>query len=263
MAETTDSASPSAPAPAKLVPAAVALVLAISLLIGALAYVVGTALPSVYQSTGLIRVTVLSQQGINDQVVTASNDLASQVAQLAVSQPVVGMAAQSLGVGTGSLNGKITGSTLGAQNLVQVTATASSRGAAARRAAAATVALARYQQSLNGAAVNQYVAMVAGALGPLDRSIQTTSGRIAKDSALLRPADAVQLETLLATRSQVVGQVSRDAASNVPRLQVVSATSNPSTVYPKPALYALVAFLVALIVTGRLAFMVVSRRPRQ
>jgi capsular polysaccharide biosynthesis protein len=238
-------------------------VMAASLLVAAGAYLVGSALSKVYQSSGVIRVTVLSQQGISDPVVTAGNDLASQIAQLADAQPVIDMAARSLGLRAGDLSDKINGSTLGAQNLVQVTATGSSPDSAMRRSTAATMSLAGYQQSLNASAVNQYLATVQAALVPLQSKIQGIYARIATDSPTLRAADTLQLETLLTTRSQVIGQVSRDAASSRPYLQAVSYSSAPSVVYPKPALYALVAFLVALILAGRLAFTVVSRRTRQ
>ncbi|HEY6396753.1 MAG TPA: hypothetical protein VIX82_04790, partial [Solirubrobacteraceae bacterium] len=122
---------------------------------------------------------------------------------------------------------------------------------------------AEYEQSLNGSSVNRYLTTVQAALAPLQQSIDATYARIAKDSAVRRAADTLQLETLLATRSQVLGEVSRDVASSRPDLQIVSASSAPSVVYPRPALYALVAFLAAVIIAGRVAFIVVSRRTRQ
>lgn len=263
MAETTDSGSSPASAAGGVVPAAVAVVLAISLIVAGIAYLVGSVLSSTYESSGVISVTVLSQQGISDPVVMAGNDLASQIAQLADSEPVRAIAARSLGVSESTLTNQITGSTLAAQNLVQVSATGSSQSIAMARAAAATRALAQYQQTLTAAAVQHYLSTVDSALEPLSRNIQATYARIAGDSAVVRAADTLQLETLLSTRSQVIGQVSRDAASNRPDLQVVSQSSSPTVVYPRPALYALVAFLVSLILAGRLAFMVVGRRTRR
>lgn len=260
MAETTDPGSSSARARRSLVPGAVTVVVAVSLLIAAIAYVVGSALPAVYQSSGLVRIVVLSQQGRSDGVVTAENDTATQLVQLAESQPVLDSAGASLGVSSGSLGGKITASTLGAQNLVQVQATGDSPRSARARAIAATQALAAYAGGLNAQAVGQYLSGVQSALGPISQQISATYARISKDSAVLRAADTLELETLLATRSQVVGQVARDAASNRTSLQVVSYSSAPSVVYPKPALYALVAFIAALILVGRLGFMAVSRR---
>jgi hypothetical protein len=241
-------------------PGAVTVVVAVSLLIAAVAYVVGSALPAVYQSSGLVRVVVLSQQGRTDGAVTAENDTATQLVQLADSQPVLDSAAAQLGVSSGSLAGKITASTLGAQNLVQVQATGDSRGRARARALAVTQAVARYVGGLNTQAAVQYLDTAQSALGPISRQISATYARISKDSAVLRAADTLELETLLATRSQVVGQVARDAASNQTSLQVVSYSGAPSVVYPKPALYALVAFIAALILVGRLGFMAVSRR---
>jgi capsular polysaccharide biosynthesis protein len=242
------------------VPGAVTVVVAASLLIAAIAYVVGSALPAVYQSSGLVRVVVLSQQGRTDVVVTAENDTATQLVQLAGSQPVLDSAAASLGASSGSLSGKITASTLGAQNLVQVQATGDSRASARERAKAATLALADYVGGLNAQTAAQYLGTVQSALGSISRQISATYARISKDSAVLRAADTLQLGTLLASRSQVIGQVARDAASNQTSLQVVSDSGAPSVVYPKPSLYALVAFIAGLILVGRLGFMAMSRR---
>ncbi len=260
MAEISDPGGSPGRAKRSLVAGAASVVVAISLLVAGIAYVVGSALPSVYQSSGLIRVVVLSQQGTSDSVVTAENDAATQLVQLVDSQPVIRTAAASLGVSPASLSGKITGSTLGAQNLVQVQAMGDSKASARAGAFAATRALAEYAGGLDSQAVGQYLSTVERALGPISRQITATYARLAKDSAILRTADTLELETLLATRSQVVGQVARDVASNRTSLQVVSYSGAPSVVYPKPALYALVAFIAALILVGRLAFMAVGRR---
>ncbi len=239
---------------------AAAVCLALSVVIGLVAYVVGKALPSTYQSYGLIRVALPSQQGVIDPVVTAANDIASQYAQLASSRPVEKLVASRLGVSPQSLDGKIIGSTVGAQNLVQVTATAGSRKTAVARAAAASDSLRVYITNLNAQAGSQYVAGVNGGLRSIDRSLSQLTGRLRKDKGAALTADTTAIQTLTSQRDQLVGQVARDAASNEPSLQVVNASTGPTVTSPKPKLYALVAFIVALLVTGRAAFVLSRRR---
>lgn len=220
----------------------------------------GKAISATYQSDGLIRVALASQGGINDPVVTAANDIATQYAQLASSQPVAVLAASKLGLPTSSLSGKINGSTVSAQNLVQVTVTADSAAQAEARAAAASAALAQYISGLNGSESTQYVARVRRSLAQITQMIRTLTARIAKDPPGQRSTDTILLESLNTQENQLLGQVARDAASSQPSLQIVNASTPATVVTPRPALYALVAFVVALIITGRAAF-VLGRRP--
>jgi capsular polysaccharide biosynthesis protein len=236
------------------------LCLLISVAVAGIAYGVGKKLPATYQSSGLIRIALASQNGISDPVVTAANDTATQYAQLASSQPIQRLAAQQLRVPVNSLDGKISGSTLGAQNLVQVTATASSPGTAAARADAASAALERYITRLNTQESAQYVGGVQRSLGQINQEISTITDRLARETAGQASTDTVLLDSLNAQRIQLLGQVARDAASNQPTLQVVNRSSSASEVSPQSKLYAVVAFVVALIITGRVAFALVRRR---
>lgn len=239
---------------------AVALCLLASIGLAVIAYGVGKTLPPTYQSSGMIRVAVPSQQGVVDPVVTAANDTASQYAQLASSQPVAAMTAARLHLSSTALRGKINGSTVGAQNLVQVTVSSGSAGGATSGAAAATASLQRYITGLNSAAGAQYIAEVQSSLAGVNRRIGKLTVRIARDTPSAAAANAVVLESLNSERDQLLGQVARDAASNRPTLQLVQASSPASVVSPQPKLYALAAFVVGLIISGRLAFVLVRRR---
>jgi hypothetical protein len=238
----------------------VAICLAVSVLVAGVAYVVGKALPSTYQSYGVIRIVLASQGGISDPVVTAANDTATQYAQLAASAPVTALAARTLQIPASTLRGKITGSTLGAQNLVQVIATAPSSSSAMRRAAAASAALQRYLTNLNAQESAQYVARVQNSLAQVTAEVRALSARLAQDSPTQRATDAILLESLNNQHDQLLGQVARDAASNQPTLQVVDSATPATVLVPVPKLYALVAFIVALIITGRAAFVLTMRR---
>jgi capsular polysaccharide biosynthesis protein len=233
-----------------------ALCLVISLVAAAGAYAIGLALPSVYQSNGTFRVVVPTQIGIQDPNVTAGNDLATQYAQLASSNDIRDLTARRLGVTPSSLNGKIVGSTVAAQNIVQVTASGSSQSLAQDRTGAALASLRSYVEHLNALLNVQYVANVKrGLTSPL---IAGTAG-----SAKVTPVTPVtQLSGSLAgIQAQVLGQVVRDAAGNQPALQTVDPANSASKTSPRPPLYAVVAFIVALLITSRLAFVLGRRRP--
>jgi capsular polysaccharide biosynthesis protein len=236
--------------------------LVISLAVAAIAYGVGRLLPATYQSTGLIRVAVASQGGINDPVVTAANDTATQYAQLASSEPVATLAASRLGIPASSLSGSINGSTVSAQNLVQISATADSAAAAVARASAASVALQRYVTGLNARESAQYVARVQQSLTAVNQQIRALTGRLATDSSSQAQSDTAVLQSLESQQAQLLGDVARDAASSQPSLQVVQPAAPATVLSPKPKLYALVAFVVALIITGRAAFVLSRRRAK-
>lgn len=234
----------------------------VSIAIAALAYGVGKLLPYTYQSYGLIRVALPSTQGIIDPVVTAANDTASQYAQLASSQPVQRLTASKLGVSAGSLDGKISGSTVGAQNLIQVTVTARSSATATARAAAASASLQEYISGLDAQAGAQYIDEVQSGLVRTNQNLIRLQARLANDRPAARSSDILLIQTLSLQRDQLLGEIARDAASNRPALQLVDSATSASVVTPQPTLYAVVAFVVALIVSGRAAFVLSRRRLR-
>lgn len=227
-----------------------------------LAYGVGKLLPPTYQSSGLLRVAVPSQGGVSDPVVLAANDSATQYALLASSEPVTRLTAQSLNVPERRLAGKISGGTLSAQNLVQVTVTGDSAGSAVARAEAATASLARYITLLNARESNQYVARVQRGLAQSNLELKSLTQQIGTDSPAQRANDTNALQSLQSEHAQMLEEVARDAAGDQPSVQVVNPSSPATISSPKPKLYALVVFIVALIVSIRAAFVVSKRRAR-
>jgi capsular polysaccharide biosynthesis protein len=226
---------------------AAALCLILSVVIAAAAYGIGLALPKIYQSSGKIRVAVPTQGGLQDPSVTAANDLATQYAQLVDTPSVRDLTAQALGVTPSSLSGKLAGATVSAQNIIQVTATADSSGQATTRAAAAVEAVRGFLSGLTHAQNAEYLANVDRAL----KSMNTAT-------ALLKsPATGAAVGS---ARVQLIGQAYRDQAGNQPTFQVVDMAGSASQTSPQPKLYALVAFIVALIVGSRIAFAAAARR---
>jgi capsular polysaccharide biosynthesis protein len=227
--------------------------LAVSALAAAIAYGVGNQLHAVYQASGTIRIAIPSQNGISDPNVTAANDLATQYAQLVSSDQVKTQTAQALSVAPNTLNGKLSGGTIAAQNLIQVTASGDSAAQAHDRATAAVVVVQNFLASVTAQQNGQYLATVRKALGKPPRvSAPPNSPPGAAAQAALSQATA---------RQQVIDQTARDAAGNQPDFQVVDAAGSATQTSPKPKLYALVAFVVALLIAGRLAF-VLSRPAR-
>ena len=231
------------------------LCLIVSVAVAAGAYLIGHSLHPVYQSSGTIRVAVPSQGGIGDPQVTASNDLATQYAQLVGSAPVEALTAKSLSVTPSSLDGKLSGGTVAAQNLVQVSATASSKAVAQQRATAAVRATQVYLTGITRLQGAEYTAALRRGIladqlpGWISKGLP--SGRKGLSASQLANAVAGQ-------RAQTLTQGVRDAAGNEPTFQVVDTATGASQTSPKPSLYALVAFVVALLITLRIAF-VLSR----
>jgi capsular polysaccharide biosynthesis protein len=228
-----------------------ALCLVISVLVAAIAYGVGHSLTATYQASGTIRVSVPSENGTSDPDVTAANDLATQYVQLVNSTPVEELASKRLGVPAVDLSGQISGSAVAAQNLLQVTASGSTPSEAVARAQAAVQAVKAYLTSLSSQTGQQYLNSIRTALA----SELGGRGSGAKGAG----SSALAASSIASARAQVLAQGVRDMAGNTPSFQIIDPTGSATETAPKPKLYALIAFIVALLISGRIAFML--RRP--
>lgn len=255
----------------------IGLVLAVvaAVVVAGAVYSVSRRLPKSYQASATFRVTVLNQQGVNDTVVTAANDLATQYVQLANSQPVLDAAAKTLHSPASTLNGEISASTVSAQNLVQVTASASDPALATARAHAALTAMVTYIQRINVKQSAMYVHQVLAALTPINKLIKQLTGQLNENATSQRSrgttsqqsggttsqqsANPALLSSLLIQRQQVLQSLATETAAGQPSLQVVSPGGAASVSYPKPTLYALIALVVALLVGLRLVFVLGGR----
>jgi hypothetical protein len=211
------------------------------------AYAIANSLTPVYQSSSTVRVVAPTQGAIGDPNVTAVNDLASQYAQLVGSDAVRQRTAKILAVDPSTLDGKLSGSTLAAQNLVEVTASAGSPQLAENRSAAATHAIVTYITQLNRQLNAQYLAAVAhGVVSSLQPQRLGHYGAV---------SGALGGE-LTNVRAQVVAQAVRDAAAGLPTLQAVDLGPSAGQTAPKPKLYALAALVVVLLLALRVSFVV-------
>jgi capsular polysaccharide biosynthesis protein len=223
------------------------LCLVISLIAAAAAYEIGHHLTATYAASGTIRVAISAQNGVSDPNVLAQNDLATQYAQLVNSPSVEQLAAKQLGVPVANLSGTLSGSTVDAQNLLQVSATGATPAEAESRARAGVEAVTAYLTHATQQQAAQYLAR-------LQHYVNT---QIPDPYPGLSTKRVTQLrDNLVGIRAQFFGEGARDASGDRPTLQVVDPGGSASETAPKPKLYALVAFVVALIVTARVAFMV-------
>jgi capsular polysaccharide biosynthesis protein len=231
--------------PVKLTTAVLCLV--VSLIAAAAAYEIGHHLTATYAASGTIRVALSAQGGVNDQSVIAQNDLATQYSQLVNSPSVEQLAAKRLGVPVSDLSGKLSGSTVDAQNILQVNATGATSSEAESRARAGVQAVTAYLTHATEQQAAQYLAR-------LQRNVTT---QIPDPYPQLNTQRVTRLrDSLVGVRAGFLGEGARDAAGDRPTLQVVNPGGSASETAPKPKLYALVAFVVALIVTARVAFMI-------
>jgi capsular polysaccharide biosynthesis protein len=227
--------------------------LVIAAIVAGVVYVVSDGISPKYSASSTMIVSVNGGSGLTDVSVTASNDLASQYAQLANSAPVVRSAEKRLKAPPGSLDGKISGSTVSAQNIIKVSAEAEVPEEAQRRADAATDALIGYVTSINAKSATRYASAVNFRLKPIDKQIADVEKRLDKGSEASRRNASLVLANLVSQRQQVQSTIAQNAAGSQPNLQAVTPATSGSKTSPKPGLYALVALLIVLLIGGRIA----------
>jgi capsular polysaccharide biosynthesis protein len=232
----------------------------VPLVVAGFVYVVANTLPATYESNAQFRVSVPNQAGLTEATVMAANDLATQYSQLASASTVIDAAARTLKISPSQLSGEISGSTVNAQNLVQVTASADTPGAAQARASAVADALRRYIDRINARQSATYSRNVTSGLVPLDEEIASYTKRLQSASETERQSINLLLGSLLSQRQQVLASTARDTAAGRPTLQGIASASAATKTSPRPKLYALVALVAAGLVSARIAFLLLRRR---
>jgi hypothetical protein len=244
----------------RLVVGIVAVLVVAAVVAGAVYAVSGTLSPS-YASSSTMVVNVNGGSGITDVSVSAANDLASQYAQLANSAPVLRNAEKALSLPGGGLDGKVSGSTVSAQNIIKVTATAGNARDAQRRTDAAANALITYITSLSAKQATRYAAAVTFRLKPIDKQIADVEKRLSHGSQDARRNASVVLANLVTQRQQVQSTIAQNAAGSQPNIQQVTPATGGDKTSPKPGLYAAIALIIVLLVGGRIALApLLSRR---
>jgi capsular polysaccharide biosynthesis protein len=222
-------------------------------------YAISSRLTPTYEASSTLR--IVAQGGLSDQLVTASNDLASQYAQLADAPPVIRRAARALDVPASELDGKVSGGTIAAQNLIRIATRADQSAAAVRRSEAVAVAFIEYVSAINERQANVYARSVQDRLKPLDSQIAAARKVLNRGTSSQRNSTALLYSNLLVQRQQLVASLAQDAAASQPGVQLVAPATAASKVQPKPTLYALVALVAAALVAARVGYLAFRRRP--
>ncbi len=250
-------------------------ILLVASLAGAATLALCTVLPATYELTATVRVA--AQAGSTSQeAVLASNDLASQYAQLVTSGPVLRASEEDLSLAPGTLDSVTSGGTVGEQNLIAVSVRAPDAQEAGVRADAVAVNLVVELQRANRAQAQAYTERVEAQLAPLDRRIAAAreevdlltqqvaeGGTAGASAATILASRQSNLSLLESQRDNVASNVAQVAAVVQPSVSVWSGAGAGGQVQPKPLLYTVVAVIIAALVTAQLAVVVGTRRGRR
>lgn len=221
-------------------------------------YAVSSGIAPTYSSAVTLLVGAPGTGAISDQSVSASNDLASQYAQLGDSDPVLRSAERRLKMTPGGLSGKVNAGTVAAQNIIRISAEAGNRGEAVRRANAVSSAFTDYILRLNRRQADQYNDEVNERLEPLDQEIARARKALRSEkSAARRNDDALVYSNLVSQRQQVAASLAQDVVASQARVQPISGALGASKTSPKPDLYAIIAFGALALICLRLGWMLV------
>jgi hypothetical protein len=252
---------PDEPRRLTLLGALIAVIFAV--IVGGAVYAGSHKLPATYQATSEFLVTVPNQEGISDPTVTAENDIASQYAQLVSATPVVNAAAAKLKVPASTLSGAVSGTTVSAENLVQIAATASTAAEANARAAAIGNAAVAYIQKLNVKSSESYSRSANRTLKGIDSEIAALQRKVKKDSKLQRPIDESTITQLLGEKFNESANIGNNAAAGQTSLQAIPGGGNASQTAPNPKEYGLIGALAALVVALRVVYVLRVGMPRR
>lgn len=248
----------------------------VALAAGVLVLGLSALMPSTYRSSATVAVqSSYSSRGGALDAVTASNDLAAQLAPVASSAPVVDAAARALRLDAEALTGRIGASAFPDQNVITISVESGTASGAEAAAAAVAAALVTQVDEQAAASLAAYDAQVTGGLAPLTASIRdavaevraaTTAAGGARDAR----TQALALGRLEAARSLLadlrVQQQSHlaTAALNRPAVadaRVLTESGAAEKVTPRPFLYAAAAAAVAAVLA--IEFLVADSRRRR
>jgi capsular polysaccharide biosynthesis protein len=233
----------------------------VPLAIAAAVYIISSRQGPTYEASSTLRIVAQGQSGISDQSVLASNDLASQYAQLGDAPPVIRRAARSLKVSPVDLDGHVSAGTVAAQNLIKISARADDGPGAVRRTDAVALAFVEYVSGLNERQANAYSRSVQRRLRPLDDELAAARRLLNRGTPSQRNSNALLYSNLLVQRQQLVASIAQDSAASQPGVQLVAQATAASKVAPRPTLYALVGLVASALIAARIGFLL-RRRSR-
>lgn len=237
------------------------------------AYFASSRIPPSYQASSLVEVSAHPQTGISPQdIATASNELAAQLAQLTRTAPVLGLAAQSLHDSAGAVGQHVVAAVLANQNLIQITAQNTTPKSTQARATAVAQALQGYASAQGAGAAGTPPPPSNTQLAAIDTQLAAAQADAAKAEAAAATSypgsvgvavaaeKAAFVQQLQIQRNTVAMQVDAANANATPTVQVLGGPSAAVKVQPRPALYAGVTLVLAALLAGQISVFVGSRR---
>jgi hypothetical protein len=237
------------------------------------AYFASSRIPPSYQASSLVEVSAHPQTGISPQdIATASNELAAQLAQLTRTAPVLGLAAQSLHDAAGAVGQHVVAAVLANQNLIQITAQNTTPKSTQARATAVAQALQGYASAQGAGAAGSPPAPTNPQLAAIDSQLAAAQADAAKAEAAAATsypgtvsiAVAAQkasfVQALQLQRNTVAMQVEAADANATPTVQVLGGPSAAVKVQPRPALYTGVTLVLAALLAGQISVFAGARR---
>lgn len=246
------------------------LLIAAAIVAAGIAIAVSRVIPTRYSASAVVRVTLPQSAGLSEQSVQAANTLASQYSQVATAGPIVERAAVTLGGDGRGLSGDVSASTVSSENLVQISARASTSAVAVARANAMATAFAEYLNAENlktatasTRAAAKQLTRVQARLQSAGLKLDTELARRESGKALTVPQraelDALQAE-VASLDSLQQSLLTREQSSGTPSLKLFSPATTASKTQPRPLLYAIVAFIVVLLGAAQIVSFVAANR---
>jgi capsular polysaccharide biosynthesis protein len=230
-----------------------ALVLA-PFVIAAVVFVVSSSLPSTYSSSALVRVSVVSPQGVTDPSVAAENDVASQYALLGQTSRVIDPAAVTLGVPAGTLSSAVSVGTTSGRNLIDVRATAPTAAAATQRANAVAQQFVETLTSDGQRRQADYLRRSEARIAPLAIALHNLAGEVRRSTGRRRDERVNLLSALITQRQTLRSQIASNAVLSLPTIELWAPADKGLLQAPRPKFYALIALLLGALLAGYAAY---------
>lgn len=258
----------SAPPPAKISAAEVLarrwwVVLLAAAVVAVATYEISSRLPARYSSSATAAVQVSGSDP--NSTTEAANTMAGQFAQQVDAQSVLAAASRTLHVSTSELNASVSGGVVGDQNLITIQANGSSPQSAQQRAATVTADFIKYVSDQAALQRQSYDSSSQQQLAPINSEIQQVTRQLdgiragQQTSARYLSLQSTQ-STLLAERAAALANIAQTGSGGYPTITLVSTAGAGSETAPQPKLYAIIGFILALLIAGRL---VVYFAPRE
>ena len=235
--------------------------LAIAVLAGAVTYAISSRITPTYRSTAELRVTVNGSAGLGTDSLTAANDLTAQLVQVATTNAVLQSPAASLGMSVSQLASHVSVGSVSQQNVLAVSADATTAALARQRATAVARGLSSFlatdasaENATYSRPINEQISRLAQSLAKIVNQLRHSSGT--RVTQLLQ----TQYSAVLGQEQALQAQLAQRNATGTPSVLEVEPPSLGAKVAPRPTLYAIVGAVVAGFIA--LQLLVLRRRSR-